>query len=196
MTETDREPFAQLLADVMAFYRRDASAFALEAWWQACRRYPLEAVRAAFTAHARDPERGAFAPMPADVIRQLDGTAGDRALVAWHRVLAAMHSVGHYSSVDFGDAFAHAAITDLGGWPALCCARTDELDFARRRFCESYRAYLAAGAVPPDTPRRLAGEHEARNEALGFTVASEGRWESLAAPDDVGTLRQAVARLS
>ena len=197
MTSTDFEAFSALLADVMAFYRRDAGAFALEVWWQACRSYSMPSLRAAFSAHARDPERGSFAPMPADIVRHLEGTGGDRALLAWHRVLQAMQSVGHYASVEFGDAFTHAAIVDLGGWAHVCCTNTHELDFLRRRFCESYRAYVAAGGVPPDTPRRLAGEHEAQNAALGYTVASEGRWESLAQPEETPLrARQALMRLS
>jgi len=183
MNDSDFEAFSRLLGEVMAFYRRDASAFAVDVWWNACRIYPLGAVRGALAAHARDPERGAFAPLPADVVRHLEGRGEDRALLAWHRVLQAMSSVGHYSSVDFGDALTHAAIIDIGGWARVCCTSTDELDFTRRRFCESYRAYLAAGAVPADTPRRLAGEHEAMNAALGYTVAREGPWESLAAEE-------------
>lgn len=190
MTANDFDAFSALLADVMAFYRRDAGSFALEVWWQACRGYSLASLRSAFSAHARDPEHGAFAPMPADIVRHLEGTGGDRALRAWHQVLRAMQAVGHYASVDFGDAFTHAAIIDCGGWPALCCTRTAELDFVRRRFCESYRAWLAAGTVPEDTPRRLAGEHELHNAALGFTV-----------PDEADALEgylahQAVTRLS
>jgi hypothetical protein len=173
MTDDNQEAFARLIADVLTFYRRDAGQFALQVWWLALRGYSLEAVRGALGAHARDPERGAFAPYPADVIRILDGRHADRALLAWHRVLGATHTVGHYASVDFGDAFIHAAIVDVGGWPALCCTPADELDFVRRRFCESFRAYLAAGGVPPDTPARLAGEHERTNAALGYIAAGE-----------------------
>ncbi len=185
MTDADFDRFSRLLADVMAFYRRDASAFALDVWWNACHGYSLAAVRDAFNAHARDPERGAFAPMPADIVRQLEGTGGDRALLAWHRVLQAMQSIGHYASVEFGDPFTHAAIIDLGGWPTVCCTRTSELDFVRRRFCESYRAYVAAGGVPPDTPRQLTGEHEAQNAALGYDPGASAL-----------LARQALGRLS
>jgi hypothetical protein len=183
VTDADFDPFSRLLGEVMAFYRRDATAFAIDVWWEACRRYSLAAVRAALSAHGRDPEKGSFAPYPADVIRHLEGRHDDRALLAWHRVLQAMSSIGHYSSVDFSDAFTHAAIVDLGGWARVCCTGVDELDFTRRRFCESYRAYIAAGAAPADTPRRLAGEHETVNEALGYTSASPGPWESLATDD-------------
>jgi hypothetical protein len=183
MTDLEFEAFSRYIGQVLAFYRRDASAFAVDVWWQACRGYPLQAIRAALSAHARDPERGAFCPMPADIVRQLEGRPDDRALRAWHRVLRAMSDVGHYSSVDFGDALTHAAIVDAGGWQRLCCTSSSELDFVRRRFCESYRAHLAAGGAPADTPRHLAGEHETTNNALGYTVVSEGPWESIAAEE-------------
>jgi Domain of unknown function (DUF6475) len=188
MNDSEFDPFSRLLGEVLAFYRRDQSAFAVDVWWRALRNYSLAAVRAAFTAHARDPEKGSFAPFPADVIRHLEGRTEDRALLAWHRVLRAASSIGHYSSVDFGDAFTHAAIVDLGGWTRLCCTSTDELDFVRRRFCESYRAYVAAGGVPADTPRTLAGEHEAMNAALGYTLVGP---ELLAADDAPAQLRAA-----
>ena len=173
MTNTDRDAFSVLLADVFGFYRRDVTAFAADVWWRTCQTYSLAQLRAAFGAHCRDPERGAFAPMPADVVRHLEGRHDDRALLAWHRVLLATSTVGHYASIDFGDPTIHAAIVDLGGWRRLCTLELDELDFARRRFCESYRAYLAAGGVPNDTPRYLAGEHETANAALGYTVERE-----------------------
>lgn len=174
MNEADHGAFSRLIADVLAFYRRDAGKFSLDVWWQACKAYPLEALRAALSAHARDPERGSFAPYPADVVRQLEGRHDDRALLAWHRVLQATQDFGHYASVDFGDLVIHAAIVDAGGWQAVCCAPSKDLDFLRRRFCESYRAYSAAGGVPFDTPKRLAGEHERANAALGFVPLEGG----------------------
>jgi hypothetical protein len=164
MQPSDRAPFAQLLSDAMAFYRQDVSEFALGVWWEACRRYDLEQVSKAMTAHAMDPERGQFAPKPADIVRQLDGTQTDRSLVAWGKVLEAMRSVGAYSSIDFGDRAIHAAITDMGGWPTVCRSQVDELPFLQRRFCDSYRAYMRRPEV--DAPLRLAGQHETDNARL------------------------------
>lgn len=161
MTPNDRSAFAQLLTQVLGFYRQDASDFALTVWWQACKAFELEQVRKALTAHAMDPERGQFAPKPADLVRQLQGTHTDRALLAWSRVWNAMQSVGAYQSVNFSDPIIHAAIVDIGGWQALCRINLDELPFVQKRFCDAFRTYSARGK--PDAPLRLVGESEQVN---------------------------------
>lgn len=44
-------------------------------WFRALADHPIDAVRAAFDAHVKDPQRGRFVPTPADVIAQLEGMA-------------------------------------------------------------------------------------------------------------------------
>lgn len=170
MRAADRAAFQALLTDALAFYRQDVSAFALSVWWQACAPFDLEQVRKALTAHAMDPERGRFAPMPSDIIRVLQGTQTDRALVAWGKVHEGIKSAGAYASVVFDDPIIHAVVVDLGGWVAVCRSTVDELSHLQRRFCDSYRAY----ARRPDVayPPKLIGESEATNTHLGRASAS------------------------
>lgn len=166
MQASDKASFQKLLTDVMAFYRQDVSTFALSVWWQACESFDIEQVRKAMTAHAMDPEHGKFAPKPADVIRQLQGTHTDRALVAWGKVHDAMGRVGAYRSVVFDDPAIHAAIVDMGGWPALCRSDVDALPFTQKRFCELYRSYSARPGH--GHPPKLLGDHDIANSAKGF----------------------------
>lgn len=166
MQNADREPFQALLTDVMAFYRQDVSKFALSVWWTACQPFELEQVRKALTAHAMDPEHGQFAPKPADIVRQLQGTHTDRALVAWGRLYEAMRTIGAYTSVAFDDAAIHAAVDDLGGWMALCRGTTDELPFLQKRFCDAYRMY--AKRPGHGYPAVLLGEHDLNNGMRGL----------------------------
>jgi hypothetical protein len=170
MQSADRQRFADLLTQALAFYRQDVTPFTLDVWWNACLAFDLEQVRKAFTAHALDPERGQFAPKPADLVRQLRGTHTDRALLAWGKVFEAMGSVGAYRSPDLGDPVAHAAIVDMGGWPAICRSNLDELQFTQKRFCDTYRTLSARGDVQT-MPQRLIGESEAENAAAGFLPA-------------------------
>lgn len=116
MKPQEFEQFSQLITDVLAFYRQDVSGFALQVWWQACANFELEQVTKALTAHAMDAERGQFAPKPADLVRQLAGTATDRAMLAWGKVHDAMGRVGAYQDVVFDDAVIHAVVEDLGGF--------------------------------------------------------------------------------
>jgi hypothetical protein len=145
----------RLLTDALAFYRQDLSTFALNVWWSACERYSIEQVRQALTAHALDPERGHFAPKPADLVRQLSGTATDRAMIAWGKVMGAISSVGAYTDVVFDDPAIHAVVEDLGGWPKVCRGEVSELSYLQHRFTEAYRAYSGRGAF--EFPRMLAG---------------------------------------
>lgn len=152
----DHAEFSALLTDALAFYRQDVSRFALDVWWAACERFDIEQVRTALTAHAMDPERGQFAPKPADVVRQLAGTATDRAMLAWGKVLGAISSVGAYTDVVFDDPAIHAVVEDLGGWPKVCRGELKELSYLQHRFTEAYRAYAGRGEF--DFPRVLGGD--------------------------------------
>lgn len=156
MQPSDRENFVNLLSDAMAFYGQEVSAFAGGVWWQACQGFSFEQVAKAFTRHATDPERGQFPPKPADVVRQLSGTATDKAMIAWGKVFDAAGRVGAYTDVVFDDPVIHATIEDLGGWPKFCRTETAELSYLQHRFSESYRAYVGREAF--DYPRRLGGD--------------------------------------
>lgn len=156
MTEADKPKLFTLIADVMAFYRQDVSTFALQVWWQACSRFDFEQVSKALSAHAIDAERGQFAPKPADLVRQLEGTKTDRAMLAWGKVHNAMSSVGAYTDVVFDDPAIHAAVDDLGGWVKICRGELKDLGYLQHRFCESHRAYTARGDF--EYPRLLCGD--------------------------------------
>lgn len=157
MQHGDRKAFGTLLADAMAFYGQELSVFAIEVWWQACAKFSFEQVSKAFTRHAMDPERGQFAPRPADIIRMLDGTATDRAMMAWGKLHDAMGRVGAYTDVVFDDPAIHAAVDDMGGWPKLCRTELSELSYLQHRFTETYRAYVGRGEAFA-YPRRLVGD--------------------------------------
>ncbi len=156
MKPSDKTRFAQLITDVMAFYKQDVSTFALSVWWQACERYDFEQVSKALTGHAMDAERGQFAPKPADLVRQLEGTPTDRAMLAWGKVLDAVQRIGQYADVVFDDPAIHAVIEDLGGWPKVCRVEMKDLSYLQHRFTEAHRAYTNKGEF--QYPRRLMGD--------------------------------------
>lgn len=156
MHESEKLKFGQLLTDAMGFYKRDVSVFALSVWWQACQGFELEQVAKAMNNHAIDPDRGQFAPMPADIVRQLSGTRTDKAMLAWGKAFDAASRVGAWADVVFDDPAIHATIEDLGGWPKFCRTETSDISYLQHRFSESYRAY--AGRESFDFPRRLTGD--------------------------------------
>lgn len=162
MQQSERGAFAQLITDVLAYYRQDASRFVLDLWWNACKSFDMEQVQKAMQRHATDPEHGQFAPKVADLVRILSGTTTDRASLAWGKVLEAMSSVGAYTDVIFDDPAIHAAAEDMGGWPKMCRTEIKELGLLQHRFMQSYRAYAERGQF--DFPRRLGGDRSPDSE--------------------------------
>lgn len=166
MKPTDQQQFGALLRDVMAFYKQDVTPFAFTVWWQACERFDLEQVSKALTKHAMDPERGQFPPKPADLVRQLEGTATDRAMLAWGKVMEAMQRIGQYTDVVFDDPAIHAVIEDLGGWPKVCRVEMNDLSYMQHRFTEAHRAYVNSGSFA--YPRKLIGDRSSDSEFEKF----------------------------
>ena len=164
--ETDTEPFRQLMAGVFALYGRELSDTVLSIWWEALRSFDLVAVREALSRHAMNPDAGQFLPKPADVVRELHGTRGDAAALAWAKTIGAVRDHGSWRSVAFDDPIIHRVVEDLGGWTWLCAQRPDEMSFVERRFRDAYRAWRARGDVPPHR-LRLAGVIELTNAANG-----------------------------
>lgn len=166
MTEEQEAVFAALMAEALAFWRQPVSEFALRVWWEAAKRFDLDQVTAAISAHCLDPERGRFPMMPADLVKALDGTPTDRALVAWGKAYGAISHVGAYRSVAFDDPAIHCAIEDMGGWVKFCGSPTADLPHIQRRFCELYRTYAARGA--DGYTAKLVGLTEQENYAHGL----------------------------
>lgn len=157
-----QDQIAALVTDVLKFYRQDLTKFTLQVWANAMRPFDFDDVSRAFERHVANPDNGQFAPKPADIVKVLQGTAGDRAALAWGKVLEAMSGVGAYSDVVFDDAAIHAALEDLGGWPKVCRTKTDDLSYLQHRFVIAYKAYTERGTF--DYPRRLAGDRSPDDE--------------------------------
>lgn len=166
MQTTDKPAFKNLITDVMAYYGKDASPFVLGLWWDACAGVSLEQLNKAMNAHVRDAERGAFPPKVSDIVRSLQGTATDRAALAWGKVLGAMGSVGAYQDVVFDDPAIHAAIVDCGGWQKVCRGELAELSYLQHRFCLAHKAYTERGQF--EFPRQLGGDRSPDSEYLKY----------------------------
>lgn len=77
MVEADLPAFTALLDDVWGLKGQTLNAGAKSVWFRALQAFRLADVRAALGAHIRDPKRGQFLPMPADVIAQLQSFRDD-----------------------------------------------------------------------------------------------------------------------
>ncbi|VVE90417.1 DUF6475 domain-containing protein [Pandoraea bronchicola] len=167
MKPTDSTEFFALISNVYAFYRQDYSEFVGQVWWGAMQVFDLAAVSDALGRHAANPDAGQFLPKPADVVKMLQGSTQDSALLAWHKVDKAIREVGTYASVAFDDALIHRVVFEMGGWVSLGTKDESEWPFVKNEFVNRYRGYRGRSQVP-EYPPLLIGIAETTNTRAGF----------------------------
>lgn len=167
MREEDKREFAAVLKATLDLYGKEASPDVLRLWWSALEDFSVAEVRHGFSRFIRSTESGSFPPKPADIIRMIEGSTGDRGMLAWAKVREAFVRVGAYRSVAFDDPIIHAVISDMGGWPHLCLGDKEEQHFRAAEFAKRYRAYAERG-TPEHFQPYLSGVHEETNRMAGF----------------------------
>lgn len=192
MVDADVAPFVVLLRDVYGLYpsAKPLSEGQVAMFIRALRHHSLTAVRAGFDAHVRDPQRGRFPPMPADVIAQIDGLAEDDrrpgAEEAWALALAAGDQTRTVLwTREMAQAWETARpVMDLG----------DEVG-ARMAFREVYARLVAEARtqqMPVAWSVSLGFDPEERNRVVADAVASgrlpESELLALAAPAPRGQI--------
>ena len=148
MTSDDYKKFKEGLAGVYGFYDKDINDFVLDVWWNALKQFDLNAIVEAFNRHVINTESGKWLPKPADIIRMLQGSTQDAALVAWAKVDSAVRHKGTYVDVVFEDPLIHRVLHDMGGWIALGQKNEDEWPFVAREFENRYRGFRERSEIP------------------------------------------------
>lgn len=169
MNAKDAVRFSTMLAGVHVLYRRDFSDALNDLYWETLREYDYPAVAEAFTRHAKNPDTGRFMPLPADIVRMLEGSTQDAALVAWAKVDRAVRTVGLYRSIVFDDALIHRVLTDMGGWVQVGGQDDEQWPFVRNEFVTRYRGFRERHQSP-EYPRHLVGMAESQNSRAGMQI--------------------------
>ncbi len=167
MQPNDARKFKTLMQGVFDFYRQGLTEFTLNIWWKAMQSFEFEAISDAFNLHCANPDVGQFPPMPADVIRMMQGSTQDAALVAWAKVDRAVREKGTYYSVVFDDALIHRVIYEMGGWIRVGNKSEKEWPFVRNEWINRYRGYRMRNEIP-SYPSVLIGMTEAENKLQGW----------------------------
>lgn len=172
MNATDKPAFAACIVGCLQeVYEKSVTANMLSVWFAALQTYPMEAVQSAIQNHITDPERGRFAPKPADIIGRIVETISDDrpgADEAWGvlvRVIRDERETGVLSDEMREGWAACQPILDLG----------DEVG-ARRCFIETYNR-LASAAKRSGIPARwvptLGTDPALRQQRLNEAVQSK-----------------------
>jgi len=167
MNHNDRQVFGELLKAVLDVYGSAPGVAGVSIWWAALERFPLDAVRAALSAHVQDAVAGKFAPKPADVIGRLhamDGRPGPEE--AW-----SMIPRDEAASVVWTQEMAQA-----WGTARLLLDEGDQVA-ARMAFLERYRQ-LVQGARDKGEPAKWMpslGFDQSGREAVLIEARDRGR---------------------
>lgn len=174
-----------IIGATMARYGKQLSTTDLILWLEDLQGIEPEIAAAAFSAHRTDPDRGHFPPTAADIIRRVQGSNEERALIAWAQVRGAVRSYGGYQSVDFGSPLVHGVLHEMGGWSAMNDMRSDQVEPRKAEFVKRYMTYAGRGILPPNSPALMLGEHKGSVVQVSIT----GR-----APDAIadGRTRQGI----
>ena len=150
------EAIARRLAVMAEYYGKTLSTAAIRLIVEDLAAHSLEDIDRALTLHRRDPERGRFFPLTADLRVYLSGNIEDEARAAWDRALAAAARHGKYTGIAFDDRRITACIAGMGGWVRFCAMTHDELPFRARDFVERYASMARTNQIS-DAPASLPG---------------------------------------
>lgn len=170
MKQDDFEEFCDLISLVAEQYQKPVSDGAMMLYFQGLIDYDFEAVKQALFRHIRNPDNGMFMPKIADIVKMMQGSTKDAALIAWTKVDWAVRCVGTQSSVVFDDEVIHAVINDMGGWHGFGkCDLEKDWPFKAKEFENRYRAYKQRSEPIKHVPK-LIGMYESENSQQGFKI--------------------------
>ncbi len=187
MVDDDAPRFAAMLRDVFGLYpaAKPITEGQLAMFFRALARYSLEQVAAGFDAHVKDAQRGRFAPLPADVIAQLevhaenDGRPGPEE--AW---AIAVSSRSEWETVVWTPECAQAMAV---AQPLVSAG--DEIG-ARMAFKESYKRLVDSARATGDRAQWIVAEgwdQDRRSLAIAAAVEAgrlpRSELEALPAPN-------------
>ena len=167
MQQTEFKEFCELLDHISEQYGKPLSSGAKMLYWQGLIEFDLSAVKEALGRHLRNPDNGMFMPKIADVVRMLQGTSQDSALIAWAKVDKAVRSVGTGQSVVFDDPIIHRVLQEMGGWLSLCVKTNDEWPFVAKEFENRYRGYKMRNEKF-EYVTKMIGLYDHHNSGNGF----------------------------
>ncbi len=160
MTEQDAPLFISRLCALAEVHNRELSAPAQMLYFDALKDFSIQDVLRALNEAVSG---RLFFPVPAVIREILQGSAEDRAEIAWQTWKEAARKHGSYVSLVLYDAaLADTIIAVFGGWPQACAVDlSDEMWAAKRK--EFARVYRIMQQRDLTGTRRLAGLSELQN---------------------------------
>ncbi len=188
MIDSEFEAFAEVWEACYENYGKTPTPRAVNMAFDVLQRFELRQITRALTAHMNDPQQGQFAPKPADIVRNVEGTPDDAAMEAWHKVDNAVRRVGYGPTLVFDDPKIHQVLSEMGGFAQFGRATEQDMPFLRNTFCKRYASLKVPTSYPPsiagwhtDGEKVLIGDHRecqrvlesGKDRPVGLTSASD-----------------------
>ena len=135
--------------------------------------YTLDQVRDAVSEHIK---ASPFAVKPADIVRHLEGSAEERAALAWRTFIIALDRYAYYDSVRFPHPAYHYVVQQYGGWRAMSLEwhdfTTRDLEFRAAEWKRLFEVGMRKASWDDEAdkvkvPAYLVGHYEHHNRSIG-----------------------------
>lgn len=178
-TDPHLTQIVRTLAVTADYYGKPVQAGTLATIARDLEAHPIEAIQRAVDMHRRDPERGRFFPLTADLMVYLAASPEDAARTAWDRAVTAASRYGKWTAIAFDDPALMATIAGCGGWLRLCAMTNEERPFRQREFESLYASHVRRPPDPATVPKFLPG----MNTDGAIAYVGEAAADALPAPE-------------
>ena len=148
MIDSNEKRFSEALFATFEIYDKQTTDTTIKIWWACLKQYEINQVCQALTSHIKCPNNGTFAPKPADIIKQIDGTREDKqlhietmAVMAFQHAVAGISKFGSYNAPNFRDKVTAKVISVMGGWKAFCQTEESKMVWKQKEFVGLYGDY-------------------------------------------------------
>lgn len=167
-----QEVFKSVIASLAEIYDKKLSSIGRQLWWSTLKPYTAEQIGSAMQAHLSDPDRGRFAPKPADLIAKIDGEgrerdalAHDLAIRQWDLAMQAIGRDGRFAKVKLDEA-GQLSLNILGGIRAICGANSTEIQWLRKEFINHYKQIGAADLASSRIKAIESGDRQGMQDSV------------------------------
>ena len=160
----DKESFFRIMATFGVIFEKNVDKEKMEAYFHLLKSYSIEQISVAAEIIGKERTTASF-PKPAEIIQAIEGNPEEQALLAWHKVLEAVQTIGATYSVQFNDPKIHSVIERMwGSWIELCKMRIEDTTWYQKDFERAYKSMKGAKIHP----NYLPGTVEIKNRIAGY----------------------------
>jgi len=146
----------KVIAVASDIYKAEFSQITVTVWMTIFKEHNASDIQDALMAHISDPEKGRFAPKPADLLGKIEKMKTQGFDLAMLSIQRAVKTVSARVGVAFDDVVTHSAMASLGGWPRAYTEVSNQ-ETCGEYFAAFAKAYAKAKEFKSPHPAFLPG---------------------------------------